>query len=184
MKTEGRQQARTAAGLPQDDGDIVDRVLRAWRRERPGLDSAGKEVTGRIVRLNGLLHRSFQADFALEGIDEGGFAVMAALRRAGKPFGLTPTELNRELLISSGGVTHLIDRLVRGGLVTRRPGATDRRCVPVYLTPAGRKVADRAMTLHASTERRLVSGLTAAERSELADLLRKLLLSVDRPPGP
>jgi DNA-binding MarR family transcriptional regulator len=159
-------------------------VLRAWRRERPGLDSAGKEVTGRIVRLNGLLHRSFQADFALEGIDEGGFAVMAALRRAGKPFGLTPTELNRELLISSGGVTHLIDRLVRGGLVTRRPGATDRRCVPVYLTPAGRKVADRAMTLHASTERRLVSGLTAAERSELADLLRKLLLSVDRPPGP
>jgi len=174
-----RSEVAPAAG----DGDIVDRVLRAWRQERPDLDSSAKEVTGRVVRLNGLFHRSFQLDFALEGIDEGGFAVLAALRRAGKPFGLTPTELNRELLISSGGVTHLVDRLVRGGLVTRRPDAADRRCVLVYLTPAGWRIADRAMTLHATTERRLVSGLTAAERSQLAGLLRKLLLSVDRPPS-
>jgi DNA-binding MarR family transcriptional regulator len=184
MDAERRQQARSAAVLPHSDGDIVDRVLRAWRHERPDLDSSAKEVTGRVVRLNGLFHRSFQADFALEGIDEGGFAVLAALRRAGKPYGLTPTELNRELLISSGGVTHLIDRLVRCGLVTRRAGAADRRCVLVYLTPAGRKVADRAMTLHATTERRLVNGLTPPERTQLADLLRKLLLSIDRPATP
>jgi hypothetical protein len=49
------------------------------------------------------------------------------------------------------------------------------------LSPAGRKVADRAMALHASTERRLVGALTTGERAELAGLLRKLLLSVDLP---
>jgi len=159
--------------------DIVDRVIERWRAERPDLDPSGKEVTGRIVRLNGLFHRAFCGDFVLEGIDEGGFAVLAALRRVGDPFELTPTALNRELLISSGGVTHLVDRLERRGLVGRRPGVGDRRSVRVALTPAGRVVADRAMAAHASTELRLVAGLTRRERDQLAGLLRKLLLSVD-----
>jgi DNA-binding MarR family transcriptional regulator len=160
--------------------DIVDHVVERWRRERPDIDPSGKEVTGRIVRLNGLFHRAFQADFAFEGIDEGGFAVLAALRRAGEPFELTPTDLNRELLISSGGVTHLVDRLARSGLVRRRPDDGDRRCVRVILTPAGREVADRAMSVHAATERRLVSGLSGDQQEQLASLLRRLLLSVDK----
>ncbi|MGO8875958.1 MAG: MarR family winged helix-turn-helix transcriptional regulator [Acidimicrobiales bacterium] len=167
--------------LRRPQPDIVDHVLERWRRERPDIDASGKAVTGRVVRLNGLFHRAFQVDFALEEIDEGGFAVLAALRRAGQPFELTPTELNRELLISSGGLTHLVDRLVRRGLVRRRPDDGDRRCVRVILTPAGRKVADRAMVAHAATERRLVSGLTSEERDQLADLLRRLVLSVDGP---
>ena len=162
-------------------GDIVDRILERWHAERPDLDPSGKEVTGRGVRLNGLFQREFGRDFAGEGIDEGGFAVLTALRRVGEPFELTPTALNRELLISSGGVTHLVDRLERKGLVVRRPGVADRRCVRVALTDAGKTVADRAMSVHATTERDLVSGLTATEQEQLAALLRKLLLLVDGP---
>jgi DNA-binding MarR family transcriptional regulator len=161
--------------------DLVDRILERWRSERPDLDPSGKEVTGRVVRLSGLFQREFGHNFAGEGIDEGGFAVLAALRRIGEPFALTPTALNRELLISSGGVTHLVDRLERKGLVVRLPAAADRRCVPVALTSDGKDVADRAMTAHATTERRLVAGLTAAEQEQLAALLRKLLLAVDGP---
>jgi DNA-binding MarR family transcriptional regulator len=162
-------------------GDIVDRILERWRAERPDLDPSGKEVTGRVVRLNGLFQREFGRDFAGEGIDEGGFAVLAALRRVGTPFELTPTALNRELLISSGGVTHLVDRLERKGLVVRRPGVSDRRCVRVALTDAGLHVADRVMAVHATSERRLVEALNASERDQLAALLRKLLLAVDVP---
>jgi DNA-binding MarR family transcriptional regulator len=163
------------------EGDIVDRILERWRAERPDLDPSGKEVTGRVVRLNGLFHREFMRDFAAEGIDEGGFAVLTALRRVGEPFELTPTALNLELLISSGGVTHLVDRLERSALVVRRPNVGDRRCVLVALTPAGKDVADRAMAVHATTERRLVDGLTRSEHEQLAGLLRKLLLQLDRP---
>lgn len=164
-------------------GDIVDRILERWCTERPDLDSSGKHVTGRVVRLNGLFLREFGRDFAGEEIDEGGFAVLAALRRVGEPFELTPTALNRELLISSGGVTHLVDRLERKGLVVRRPGVDDRRCVRVALTVEGRAVADRAMAVHAATELRLVNGLTPTEQAQLAGLLRKLLLIVDSPAG-
>jgi DNA-binding MarR family transcriptional regulator len=176
-----RGRRRSSPPTPPPGRDIVDRVLEAWRRERPDLDPSGKEVTGRVVRLNGVFNRAFQVDFAPEGLDEGGFAVLAALRRAGTPFELTPTELNRELLISSGGVTHLVDRLVRRGYVRRRQDEGDRRCVRVGLTSAGRKAADRLMALHAASEHRLVSGLTGDERLELAALLRKLLLAVDLP---
>jgi DNA-binding MarR family transcriptional regulator len=164
-------------------GDIVDRIVEGWRAERPDLDPSGKEVTGRVVRLNGLFQREFGLDFAVEGIDEGGFSVLVALRRTGEPYELTPTVLNRELLISSGGVTHLVDRLERKGLVVRRPGVGDRRCVHVALTGAGKDVADRAMAVHAATERRLVSGLTPAEQEQLGGLLRTLLLLVDTPPS-
>jgi len=169
------------AGEKSKPSDIVDRVIERWRAERPDLDPSGKEVTGRVVRLNGLFQRAFAVDFAGEGIDEGGFAVLAALRRAGAPFELTPTTLNRELLISSGGVTHLVDRLERRGLVARRPGVGDRRSVLVALTSAGQTVADRAMAVHATTEQQLVAGLSVRERGHLAGLLRKLLLSVDGP---
>jgi DNA-binding MarR family transcriptional regulator len=78
-------------------------------------------------------------------------------------------------------VTHLVDRLERSALVVRRPNVGDRRCVLVALTPAGKDVADRAMAVHATTERRLVDGLTRSEHEQLAGLLRKLLLQLDRP---
>jgi DNA-binding MarR family transcriptional regulator len=161
--------------------DLVDRVIDRWRVVRPDLDPSAKAVTGRVIRAAGLLQAHFGNDFAVEGIDDGGFAVLAALRRVGPPFELSPSRLNKELLISSGGVTHLVDRLERRQLVTRRPATDDRRSVLVGLTPEGVAVADRAMTLHAGTEQLLVAGLGPQEQELLAGLLRKLLLSIDLP---
>jgi DNA-binding MarR family transcriptional regulator len=168
----------TSDSVPETD--LVDRVIERWRAERPDLDPSAKEVTGRIVRLNGLFHKAFAVRFGEVGLDEGGFSVVAALRRAGEPYELSPTALNRELLISSGGVTHLLDRLERVGLVGRRPDPDDRRAIKVGLTPAGKAVADLAMAAHAEVEQQLVSGLAPTEREELARLLRTLLLSIDR----
>jgi len=164
--------------------DLVDRIVEQWRAERPDLDPSSKEVTGRVVRLASLFEKTFAARCAEVGLEEGGFSVLAALRRAGEPYELSPTELNRELLISSGGVTQLLDRLERAHLVRRRPHPDDRRSVKVGLTAAGKRLADRAMTARAASELELVAGLSGVEREELARLLRKLLLSVDRYPEP
>lgn len=183
---EAEQEARWApeqeAGrAPEPEADLVDRIIDRWRGERPDLDPSAKAVTGRVVRLAGLLQHHFGDDYATEGIDDGCFAVLAALRRVGAPYELSPKQLNKELLISSGGVTHLVDRLERRSLVTRRPATDDRRSVLVGLTPDGVACADRAMTAHARTEQLLVSGLGPRERRQLAGLLRKLLLSLDLP---
>jgi DNA-binding MarR family transcriptional regulator len=163
--------------------DAVDEIVRQWKRECPELDSGPKHVTGRIIRLASLFHQAYGQAFTPLGLSEGDYGVLSALRRAGAPHRLTPTDLARYQMMTSGGMTAAIDRLEGKGLVARRPNPGDRRGYLIELTEAGRRLADQAMERHAGTERRLVGGLTAADRKALEQLLRKLLLSVDHGGG-
>jgi len=157
----------------------VDAIVEQWRRERPDLDPSAKEVTGRLVRLADLVQRRFGETFEALGVPEGAYRVLAALRRAGKPFTLTPGELSRSLMVTSGGMTAIIDRLERQGLVKRSRHPTDRRGVLVGLTGDGLAMVDQAMEAHVEVEHELVAALSEAERKRLADLLRRLLLAID-----
>jgi DNA-binding MarR family transcriptional regulator len=166
--------------LRQDNSDAVDEIVAEWRRERPDLDPAAKHLTGRLLRLASLFQAAYAEAFAPLGLNEGDYGVLAALRRAGAPHRLTPSDLARHQMMTSGGMTAAIDRLERRGLVGRRPNPNDRRGTLVELTDEGRTVVDRAMELQAAVEIRLVQGLRASERRTLEQLLRKLLLSVDK----
>ena len=161
------------------DKDAVDAIVDQWRRERPDLDAGPKHVTGRIIRLSSLFQAAYSQEFTPLGLNDGDYGILAALRRAGKPHRLTPTELARHRMMTSGGMTAAIDRLEGKGLVTRLANPKDRRGYLIELTQAGRRLADEAMERHAAAERRLVGGLSAADRKTLEQLLRKLLLSID-----
>ena len=160
--------------------DAVDAIVAQWRRERPELDPSGKEITGRVIRLAGIFQDAYAGVFAPLGITEGDYGVLVALRRAGAPHRLTPTDLARQRMMTSGGMTAAIDRLERKGLLARLPNPDDRRGSLVELTDEGLRVIDDAMALHSGAEQRLVAGLGARDRQQLAGLLRKLMLSVDR----
>jgi DNA-binding MarR family transcriptional regulator len=161
--------------------DHVDAIVEQWRRERPDLDPSAKEVTGRIIRLGALFQAAYAEAFAQLGITESDFGVLAPLRRAGPPFRLTPTELARHRMITSGGMTAAIDRLVRRGLLVREPNPADRRGSLVGLTDDGRRVIDAAMVLHTEVEHRMVAVLPPSRRDRLAADLRTLLLALDVP---
>ena len=165
----------------QASADAVDAIVEQWRRERPDLDPSAKHVSGRIVRLATLLEHAYGQALAPVGIDLGGYGVLVALRRAGAPYQLTPTELARHRLMTSGGMTALIDRLERRGLVSRSPNPNDRRGSLIRLTDEGRVVVDQAMQLHEQAEHRHIDALDDDERDQLTSLLRKLLLAVDGP---
>lgn len=105
--------------------------------------------------------------------------MLATLRRSGPPYRLTPTGLYRELVLTSGAITHRVDALVRAGLVERIPGGRDRRSSLVGLTAKGRSVADRAMAAHMACEAALIAPLPAADRPVLAALLKKLLIGIE-----
>jgi DNA-binding MarR family transcriptional regulator len=162
-----------------DSGDAVDVIVDEWLRERPDLDPMAKEITGRIIRLASLFQREYAATFAPLGLNEGDYGVLAPLRRAGVPFELTPTELTKHRMMTSGGMTAALDRLERKGLLVRVPNPADRRGSLVRLTDAGRTVIDEAMAQHVLVEQRLVSGLDQHEQRHLRDVLRKLLRAVD-----
>ena len=163
----------------EGEGDAVDVIIEQWRRERPDLDPGAKEVTGRIIRLASLFQQSYGAAFEPLGLNDGDYGLLAPLRRAGEPHQLTPTELARHRMMTSGGMTAAIDRLERKGLVDRVPNPADRRGNLVRLTAAGRQVTDEAMTRHAHTEHRLLDTLDEHEQTQLRDLLHKLLRSLD-----
>ncbi|HWO52534.1 MAG TPA: MarR family transcriptional regulator [Ornithinibacter sp.] len=163
--------------MPADD---VDRIVSAWRRERPDLDVSPLEVLSRVSRLARRLDRARGAAFAEHGLDGWEFDVLSALRRAGTPYQLSPGQLVAETLVTSGTMTNRVDRLVTRGYVEREPDPTDRRGVIVRLTPTGMEVVDAALSDLLAHEHELLAELGAVERDDLAGLLRGLLRPFER----
>ncbi len=158
--------------------DHVDRVLEQWGRQRPDLDVSPMAVIGRLKRLSRLIDAELRRTFSAYGLDAASFDVLATLRRSEPPHRLTPAELMRAAMVTSGAITQRLDRLEERGLVTRTPSASDGRVVHVALTDEGRALIDRTLPAHVDNEDRLLAALTAAERDTLADALRNLLESL------
>jgi DNA-binding MarR family transcriptional regulator len=159
--------------------DAVDAILAQWHRERPDLDVSPMGIIGRMGRLAKHLERAIQDQYAEFGLTIGEFDVLAALRRSGHPYQLSPTALFSTLMITSGTMTHRIDRLEQAGLVARIAAPNDRRGTLVMLTEKGFELIEQAVAAHVENEHRLLSALTQNETEILARLLRKLLASFE-----
>ncbi|MBD2034467.1 MarR family transcriptional regulator [Leptolyngbya sp. FACHB-321] len=159
--------------------DPVDQILGQWQRERPDLDVSPMGIIGRMGRLAKHLERAIQKTFSDFGLTAGEFDVLATLRRSGEPYQLSPTALFHTLMVSSGTMTHRLDRLEQADLVRRTPDPSDRRGTLIMLTNAGLTLIEKAVEAHVANEHRLLSVLEAPEREALILLLRKLLVSFE-----
>ncbi len=116
------------------------------------------------------------------------YSVLRLLQLAGAPYRMSPTELSEVVLRSSGGMTQILDRLERDGLVTRAADPTDRRKVMVGLTPEGLGTAEAANARYAGERERLLGPLAPADVESIdqaVHLLLELLGSPgDHPAGP
>ena len=101
--------------------------------------------------------------------------MLAALRRQGAPYELSPGALLRATLVTSGTMTNRIDRLEAKDLVRRRPDPQDKRGVLVTLTVAGQSRVDATLAGLMEAEQALLAGLPETSRHTLAGLLRVLL---------
>jgi DNA-binding MarR family transcriptional regulator len=163
--------------------DEVDRLVEAWRTERPDLNVEPLHVLSRVSRLSRHLDRARRAVFAAHEFESWEFDVLTALRRAGRPYQLSPGQLLRATLVTSGTMTNRIDRLAAAGLVQRHPDPLDKRGVQVRLTDAGRTRVDAAFGDLLDRERELLGELSPVERRQLAGLLRTLLVPFDSVDG-
>jgi DNA-binding MarR family transcriptional regulator len=155
--------------------DDVDLIVEAWHRERPDLDVQPLSVLSRVTRLARHLDHARAEAFQIHGLDGWEFDVLAALRRAGQPYALSPGQLSAQTLVTSGTMTNRVDRLVERGFVRRSPDPADRRGVRVELSDSGRRAVDGAFTDLLKREHALLESLTDTERAELAELLRTLM---------
>jgi DNA-binding MarR family transcriptional regulator len=134
------------------------------------------EVVGRLTGAARLLGRDVLTPFfEAQGLGPGEFDVIATLRRSGKPYRLTPTELYESLMLSSGGMTARLDRLEKAGLIERQPNPEDRRGTLVGLTRKGLALIERIVGLHVENEARALAVLSKAEQKDLNRLLEKLI---------
>jgi DNA-binding MarR family transcriptional regulator len=169
--------------LPDGDGpetDHVDQVRRQWAREHPDLDTSPIGIIARLGRAQAYIDPALDSVFVEHGLTRRSWDVLAALRRTGRPYRLTPTALYQALMRTSGAITHILNRLEYAGLVERLINPEDGRSLYVALTPRGVELTDTVGPLHLDNERRLLAGLSRDEQRTLADLLRKLLLGFER----
>ena len=99
------------------------------------------------------------------------FDVLAELERADRP--LTMSELSRELMVSNGNVTGVIDRLEKIGLVQRERAEHDRRIQFIRLTREGRRKFSRMAQQHEQWLDNILGDLTESDMTRLQALLLK-----------
>ena len=117
-----------------------------------------------------------EADAARHGLTLAEFGTLEALFHRGP---LRLGELQEKVLVTSGGMTWVINRLVARELVRRRISPDDRRARYAELTPAGERLMREIFPAHAEAIHHTTSGLTAAEARQAAILLRKLGLAAE-----
>lgn len=144
-------------------------------KTKSGRRSAAEE---RALKLLVVLSRALDAvsahvhrDVARHGLSATEFGVLEALYHKGP---LLQGEVQRKILLSSGGITYTVDRLVEKGLVERRDCASDRRARYAALTPKGEALMARIFPEHAAAVQRAVSGVPARDQETLIALLRTL----------
>lgn len=124
-----------------------------------------------LSRAHSAVARHAEADVARHGLTIAEFGVLEALYHVGP---LLLGELQRKVLVSSGGVTWLVDRLEKRGLVQREACPEDRRARYATLTTDGKKLMARIFPDHARAIEHAMSGLTRADRERATALLRSL----------
>lgn len=162
--------------------DTVDDIVAAWSRERPDLDVSPLAVLSRVSRLARHLDLARREVFTRHDLEAGEFDVLAALRRSGAPYEMSPGALCDETLVTSGTMTNRVDRLQGAGLVERQRAVDDRRGVRVLLTDAGRERVDSALTDLLDVERDLLAGLERQRWVDLSDQLRILVRPLENSP--
>ena len=138
-------------------------------------------MLSRVSRLARHLDLARREAFETHDLEPWEFDVLAALRREGAPYALSPGRLLQVTLVTSGTMTNRIDRLEAKGLVERVPDPNDGRGVQVVLTADGRTRVDDALTdllAHERDDPRRAP--VATDRDQLADLLRRLTLPFDK----
>lgn len=96
--------------------------------------------------------------------------------------GVTMSRLSKQLMVSNGNVTQVVNRLIDDGLVVRKVNAADRRFASVHLTPKGRKFFDDVARANSRWVEQMLDGISESDVEQLNTLLGTLRRSIDLSP--
>ncbi|CAV27450.1 MULTISPECIES: MarR family winged helix-turn-helix transcriptional regulator [Vibrio] len=155
--------------------DAIDRVVEQWAKEKPELETEPMAMMGRIMRIAKYMETQVAELHKNYDMKLGEFDVLATLRRSGKPYQLTPSELIGSMMLTSGAMTNRLGKLEAKGLIRREHSKEDRRSVSVQLTKDGLILIDQMMTEHVEMQKKLVKSLSASQKKNANQLLKAWL---------
>ena len=155
--------------------DAIDRVVEQWAKEKPELETEPMAMMGRMMRIAKYMETQVADLHKTYDMKLGEFDVLATLRRSGKPYRLTPSELIGSMMLTSGAMTNRLDKLEAKGLISREHSKEDRRSVSVKLTKDGLVLIDEMMTEHVEMQKKLVKSLSANQKKNINQLLKTWL---------
>ena len=159
--------------------EILDDTISTWRRERPELEFEGMALFLKMSAVVRAVIEDFKGDIEELGVTLSEFDVLATLRRSGPRAVLTPGHIAHVAMVKPSGLAHRLARLEAAGLISRSPDPADRRSALIRITPAGRRVADRAVEILADRKNDVFADLTDRQRESLEQLLDKVIDSLD-----
>ena len=127
-----------------------------------------------LARATAAISARLQEQVGARGLTLTEFGILEVLYHKGP---LLLGEVQRLILVSSGGVTYLVDRLEQKGYVERKSCSEDRRARYAALTDAGEKLIDEIFPEHAAGIEALMSELDLEEQETAYRLIRRLGLS-------
>ena len=154
--------------------DLIDQLVADWARERPELDLGAMQIVGRIMRLGRSFYDEANALLGKQGLTYSEFDLLAALRRMGRPYAQTPSQLQASVVLTSGALTACMNRLERKGLIVRSGETGDRRKRLASLTPAGLALVEQLAEARFALAEQQVQQIDQAARDDLRRLLKAL----------
>lgn len=124
-----------------------------------------------LARAYLAISRHVEADVARHGLTTSEFGILEALYHKGP---LLLGDLQKKVLVTSGGMTYLVDRLATKGLVARESFPGDKRARYAVLTAQGSALIRRIFPAHARRLTRVLGALSPKEQKRLTELLRTL----------
>ena len=156
---------------------VLNEIDEYWRSEYPDRDFARVRPLVRLSRLAQLMPAFKKEVLAPHGLSPSDYSILGALRRAGRPRQLQPEDLYNALGCTPGGLTKMIDRLERRGLVQRSNDLADGRRARIRLTAKGAALERKAFADYSLGAERLFAGLSGEETKRI-DAALELLAGV------
>lgn len=159
--------------------NTIDRALADLKREFPGIDGTVRGIVYSLFFLTN--HFAHTGGRILEEFDLswGEYLVISTLRRRGALASMSPSSISESLGMTTGGVSNLLRRMEKRGLVKRAPSSRDRRGVLVQITARGRKYAEAALSKISENQLEQLEILPPAERAQLHATLRGLVTHLE-----
>lgn len=133
-------------------------------------EQAALQFWVKLSRAHSAIAAHAGADIARHGMTLAEFGILEALYHRGP---MLLGEVQRRILVSSGGITFLVDRLTAKGLVERRHCPGDKRARYAALTVKGERFVADAFPRHAEAIARAVEALDDEELASASALLRQ-----------